>query len=251
MDELEHDEEEILDSYWRCSRQPLEILVFLLPFIVIYELCLLYVLRDEKGTLTNWAHEKIIGFFETFSNEMFGLSLPGIAVILVLLIWHLLLRNPWRFRWRTLGFMLLESIIWTVPLLVFSRVVHQFLPMAGMEDDVITQLTPVGKIAISIGAGLYEELVFRMLIIFMIHTILVDMLRLNSMLGTIIAVLVSAILFTFYHPLDGVDGTLAMGRVAFYMVAGLFFGVLFLVRGFGVVVAVHAFYDIVTMLSGD
>ena len=242
-------EHEELDSYWECSRRPFAILVFLLPFIVIYELCLLYVLSDSEGTVTNSAHEGIIRFFGVISIDMLGLSLPGVAVVLVLLIWHILLRASWRVRWSALGLMFVESVLWAVPLLVFSRTIHHFLPLVGDQDQIITQLGPIGRIGISIGAGLYEELVFRMLVIFVVHTILVDVLRLNRTAGTLIAIGVSAILFTIYHPLGGADGSWAMGRVVFYLVAGLFFGGLFVWRGFGIAVATHAFYDIVTMLA--
>ena len=39
----------------------------------------------------------------------------------------------------------------------------------------------------------------------------------------------------------------------FYVLSGLYFAALFIVRGFGIVVAVHALYDIValTMMSGN
>lgn len=245
------DDQDSWDTYWRCSKRPLEVLVFLLPFIVVYELCLLYVLRDERGTVTNSAHEGIIRFFGLIEIDMLGLSLPGVAVILVLLIWHMLLHRPWTWAWSSLGLMFIEAVLWTIPLLFFSRVIHEFLPMVMGQEEIITELGPVGRIAISIGAGLYEELLFRMVVIGVIHTILVDVMKFRSLHATVFAVVTSAILFTVYHPLGGVDGTLAMGRVVFYLVAGLFFGALFVVRGFGVVVAVHSFYDIVTMLAGD
>ncbi|MEC9234588.1 MAG: CPBP family glutamic-type intramembrane protease, partial [Planctomycetota bacterium] len=116
---------------------------------------------------------------------------------------------------------------------------------------VIADLGPMGKLAISIGAGLYEELVFRMLLIFLIHTLLVDAFRLPGIVGSVVAVVVSAILFTIYHPLEGVDGSLSLARLAFFMVAGLFFGAIFILRGFGIVVATHAFYDIFTFFASD
>ena len=238
------------ESYWVSAKKPLEVLLFLLPFLVFYELSLVFVLRrDGGGTITNWAHEALNRFLNFAVPDIVGLSFPAIAVVVVLLLWHLLTRAPWQFRFRTLGFMLLESIAWTIPLVIFSRVVHELVPLALVEDQVIMDLGPLGKLAISIGAGLYEELVFRMLLIFLIHTLLVDLLRLPSAPSTFLAVLCSAILFTLYHPLQGPDETLSAARVAFYMVAGLSFGGLFVFRGFGVVVAVHAFYDIIAFFS--
>ncbi|MAJ47791.1 MAG: hypothetical protein CBC35_11080 [Planctomycetes bacterium TMED75] len=240
------------DSYWVATKKPLEVLLFLLPFLVFYELSLVLVLRRDGGeTLTNWAHEALNRYLNFAIPDIIGLSFPAIAVVVVLLIWHVLTRASWSIRLSTLGFMLLEAVAWTIPLVVFSRVVHELVPLVVLQEDVVSQLGPMGKIAISIGAGLYEELVFRMLLIFLIHTLLVDVLRLPSAPSTFLAVVCSAILFTLYHPLQGPDESLSAARVAFYMVAGLSFGGLFVFRGFGVVVAVHSFYDIFTFFSSN
>jgi len=64
--------------------------------------------------------------------------------------------------------------------------------------------------------------------------------------GAAIGVAVSAALFTIYHPLRDAAGAISLQRAAFYLVAGLYFGAVYLLRGFGIVVAVHALYDIIT-----
>ena len=63
-----------------------------------------------------------------------------------------------------------------------------------------------------------------------------------------VALVLSSVAFAFYHPLRDASGTFSATRLAFYMLAGVYFGVIYLWRGFGIVVAVHAFYDILTVL---
>jgi membrane protease YdiL (CAAX protease family) len=109
----------------------------------------------------------------------------------------------------------------------------------------------MGLIAISIGAGLYEELLFRMLLFFLVHTLVVDLLRFSSLIGTVLAIVLSAVLFALYHPPVGPEATYTSARAFFYIAAGLFFGLVYAVRGFGIVVAVHAFYDLVTLFAPD
>ena len=251
----EADEESVApaDTYWSMSKRPLEILLFLTPFIVLYEISLVSLLREDRGTITNLAHELIIKFMGYFNqSNMLGLSLPALAVVLVLLIWHLLSRNPWTASMRVLLLMVVESVLLVIPLLVFARLVHQYLPLAGSEAEIIRGLGPSELIAMSIGAGLYEELVFRMLVVFVLHTLVVDVLRFPNRVGLTVAVIVSAVLFTLYHPpMEAADGSRSLGRMTFYFTAGLWFGLLYVVRGFGIVVAVHAFYDMAILLDGD
>lgn len=239
------------DSYWNASRRPLEILVFLAPFIALYEIGLVHLLREDRGTITNLAHEWMVRFMGVFYDDLLGLTLPAVVVVTVLLLWQILSRNPWRVSPRVLGLMLIEALLLVLPLLMLSRLVQQHLPLLGGEERLLADLGPLARIAMSIGAGLYEEFVFRMLVVFVIHTVVVDVLRFPGAWGTAIAVLCSALLFTIYHPVWGEDGTASVRRIAFYLLAGLWFGVLYVLRGFGIVVAVHAFYDMVILLDGD
>ena len=64
---------------------------------------------------------------------------------------------------------------------------------------------------------------------------------------------ISAVLFALYHPLKTGAGVLEIRRAAFFLLAGVYFGVLYVVRGFGIAVATHALYDIavVVLLTDD
>jgi hypothetical protein len=248
------------DNYWIAAKRPLPILVFLLPLIIAYELGLVVLLRSEQGVLTNQAHEQLLRFFDMFglsaATAAGALHLGGVAIIVVLLAWHLLNRDPWKFEGHTIAFMALESIVLTIPLLVLAQIIAR---TASQPIDVtawtgapasgqLAALSPWARITVSVGAGLYEELIFRMLLIALIHTLLVDMGKASHGLGVAIAVVVSAAAFTAYHPLAEPDGSVSWQRLIFFFLAGLYFGGVYAARGFGIVVAVHAFYDTVTSL---
>ncbi len=239
-------------AYADASRQPLSILVFLLPLVVAYEIGLSLLLRSSEGVLTNKAHETLLRFFEEFGIAASGgLYLGGAAIVVVLLIWHLLTRDPWRIDPATPGLMAVESLLLSLPLIVLGVVVAGRLDGAVATGGVgaaapagsdLASLGILSGLAISIGAGLYEELLFRMLLIAVLHTLLVDVGKTGSALGAGIAVVVSAAAFTWYHPVAGLAGGLL------YFLAGLYFGGVYVVRGFGIVVGAHACYDILIVL---
>lgn len=245
-------------SYWVISKRPLQILAFLLPLIVAYELGLALVLRSDDGVLSTVAHIRLLEFFESFGiDASSGLLLGGVAIVVVLFIWHLLTRDPWEIDARALGLMAIESVIFTLPLVVFGQlIVREAISAAaadsvagplllGVADRQIAELDLWSRLAISIGAGLYEELLFRMILLAVIHTLLVDVGKASHGLGATIAVIVSAAAFTWYHPLEDASGEPAWTRMMFYFVAGLYFGAVYVTRGFGIVVAVHVLYDVV------
>ena len=63
--------------------------------------------------------------------------------------------------------------------------------------------------------------------------------------ATWVSVVLAALAFAAYHPLRGATGAIEWPVFASLFVAGLYFGGLYVVRGFGIAVAAHASYDIV------
>lgn len=246
-----------VQHYLDASRRPLQILVFLLPLVIAYEIGLVLLLQSEHGVLTNKAHETLLKFFAAFGvAPSSGFYLGGVAVVVVLFVWHLLARDSWRIEWPTIGVMTCESLLLALPLIALGQLIIRvlaFAPGVGSSEASLAGLNLWSRISISIGAGLYEELMFRMLLIAVIHTILVDMGKASERIGATVAVVVAAVAFTAYHPLRMADGSISMQKLAFFFLAGLYFGALYVARGFGIVVAVHAFYDILTvsLLTGS
>jgi hypothetical protein len=215
---------------------------------VAYELGLALLLRSDEGfVITNKAHESLLNFFSAFGISPAGsLYVGGVVIIVVLLVWHLLVHDRWTFDLRTAGLMALESLGLTLPLLVLARIISQELAPAATPMP-LAELNLFSKMAISVGAGLYEELMFRMLLIAVVHTLLVDVGKMSNGLGASIAVLVSAVAFTAYHPLRDASGAMSGANLVFYFAAGLYFGTVYILRGFGIVVAVHTLYDVIVV----
>lgn len=241
--------------YLVTSRQPLQILAFLLPLIIAYEVGLAFLLRSQEGVLTNKAHETLLQFFDVFGIPATGgLYLGGAAIVVVLLVWQVLSRDPWRIDAPVIGYMAAEALALTIPLIVLGLVLGDRPETAmtwGSEAPApdLATLDIWSRLAISIGAGLYEELLFRMMLIAVVHTLLVDVGKMSSPLGALIAIFISAVAFMWYHPLaeaPGVPG-ISLQKALFYFLAGLYFGGVFYVRGFGIVVGVHVFYDVIVV----
>ena len=103
-------------SYWELSRKPLQILLFLAPLIVVFELALL--MYGDPDLFSNEAREKLMRFFDVFGiSRSVGLHLGGFGIVVVLLAWHALAREPWRASFGTMGVMAFESVALAAPLI--------------------------------------------------------------------------------------------------------------------------------------
>lgn len=234
-------------SYAQRSREPLHILAFLLPMLILYELGSILYLSDPGVGLVRIVEAQgiLAGFFRIFGVA--GLHLPAVVLVVVLLLQHILSRHRWALRPRVLPLMALESAALALPLLLVALLLTT-APLAEAGDDLDT-LSWQARGTIALGAGLYEELLFRMVLIEAIHLIAADLLRLRETTSRILAVVLSALAFAAYHDLALPGGGLDTRRALFMLVAGLYFGLLYLARGFGIAVGVHAAYDLVVLLG--
>lgn len=267
------------ESYGDLSKRPLHILLFLLPLVLLYEIGAAVFLAGEGVIESIRAYRLLAEFFHRLGVS--GLYLPGVAMVVVLLVWHLLRRDRWRARGGVLLGMLAESLFWTPPLLVLGQMVRRIpnipdtarpigaaaefaissvgelaAPILGPAlasasaagGDAFAALTLPARATLAVGAGLYEELLFRFVAISMFHFIAVDVGGLKHRTGNVVAVTLAALAFALYHDIAAPAGGVDLILAGFYFVAGLYFGLIFVLRGFGIVVAVHVIYDMVVLL---
>lgn len=214
-------------------------LYFLLPLLVIYEVGALTLLSDTQLTAT-----RLLGqFFALFGVT--GVHLPAIAVVGALLGMHLVRKkDPWLPELKLYPVMWGESLVLALPLFVLMTVLLRDQPLLlAAENGAINWGLWRHDMVIAIGAGVYEELLFRLVAIAAIHAVTKDLMNLPEEVCVIAAVGISSLGFALVHFL-GVHNPFTMTKMLFYTVAGVYFAAIYLTRGFGIVVAVHALYDV-------
>jgi len=247
-------------SYIESTSRPLYALLFLLPWIVIYELGTLWVNTEQVGQILT--RKCVIAFiWLTKLAQWMQLQprlvwlFPGFVVVVILLCWHIATGRSWRVRFKWLGGMAVESVLFAVPLMFINAAIGSSTragAFAAVFDNPTVQAY-LDYIVTGIGAGIYEELVFRLILVGLLLVILEDLIKLKTHLAVIIAVTISAVLFAAHHYFGFVNGHLAifqhepftMSGFLFRTAAGVYFAILFHYRGFGITAGAHAAYDII------
>ncbi|MCA9298253.1 MAG: CPBP family intramembrane metalloprotease [Phycisphaerales bacterium] len=219
--------------------QPLTMLVMVLPFLLAYEVgSVLFLSHSDVGLI---AENLLIELFAKFG--VVGRHLPALTLVLALGFWHLFSRQPHRVHGRAMAIMSVESVMWALPLFVISYLI----PSAPAAGGAFEGHSLGARLTIAIGAGLYEELVYRMIGILLLHLILADVCRMKDHLARLIAVAVTALIFALSHNLRTEADLLDPALFTFYLIAGGYFGILYLSRGYAIVAMAHVWYDVIVL----
>lgn len=143
---------------------------------------------------------------------------------------------------RFLPLVWLESALYAVLVVPVTRLVVGLGLAAGGGG-------PATDAVMSIGAGLYEELLFRLVGVAGGFALLVNVAGVDRIWAAVTALVGSALLFSAYHHTGPGGEPWEAGRFAFRFVAGVLLGVLFLLRGFAVTCWTHALYDLMVVLQ--
>ena len=227
----------LLGEYWAASQSPLTSLLFILPLLAMHEVGVRW-----YGSLPGRVVEYRITAFTLLTRFLHscgatGRYLPAMAVVAILLSWHIARGDRWRLHIPLLPLMLLESLALAVPLLAVHLLFSPSTPsfMAIGEWKLMASLY--------LGAGVYEELIFRLAAFAILSFLLMDLGGVPAKIATPLIVLLSAATFSAYHML----GMSHFPWQAFVFIAlrGVYYGIIFLERGFGITVGVHTVYDLI------
>lgn len=226
------------DTYWSLSRTPLTSLMFTLPLVLAYEGGVLWLGHGSpRNGADVWLRQllDLLGFGSYF-------LLPALMV-LGLLAWHHIEHDRWRFSPAVLAGMIVECLLWAGVLVGLARLQHQFWPL-GIVDG----LTGIFARFIGYcGAGLYEEVLFRLILLPVVIWVLARA-GFSATPACLWSVILTSLLFSAAHYIGPLGDAFELYSFAFRTLAGIFFATLFVVRGFGIAAGAHAAYDMLVGL---
>jgi hypothetical protein len=226
-------------GYFSSTRHPWPCLWFLVPLLVAYEGGVLWLGGTRPESLRNGADAWL-----RWGLEAFGLAQLYWAPVLLaaaFLLWSWLRRfdQPYDLVGVCIG-MTIESVIFALGLWGLSR------GLAGLDFKVGCALTgqpAVERIITFVGAGIYEEVLFRLVLYSALGWVL-RQAALAPFAAWFLAAVGSALLFSGAHHIgpygEAFDGSVFWFRT----MAGVYFAALFQLRGFGIAVGAHACYDV-------
>jgi len=228
-----------MNDYLTRSRNLSKSFLFILPLLVFYEIGIVLYGSATKNTADIIVKKP----FEIFGNNATLAFNSLIIIISFFSIFYIEKKN--RLNCGIFIPMFLESAAYGF----FLGYVTLFFAHGYLPFD-ITNLYVQGfikGIIISLGAGIYEEILFRMLLLSILYFIIVKALRTNPIIGSLSSILICAFIFSIMHYIGPTGDSYSISSFSFRLVAGIVLSAIFVFRGLGIAVYTHAIYDILVI----
>ena len=229
-------------SYLLKSKTSFYSFLFTLPLFFIYEINILFLSWDDILVVRNGADFLMRNILESFDiYGLYGLGLVFFLGLLVTYIFFIKEDQQQEVNVNFLFIMLAESMLWS---LVLYFLLFKFM---------VLLMNPVGKtilqqVTLAIGAGIYEEFLFRVLLIAGLSGILGFVFMWDKTFKNIIAVVLSGGIFSAFHFMGEYGDFFSMELFLIRFFAGLILGVLYMYRGFGITAYTHSIYDLIVLI---
>jgi hypothetical protein len=245
-------------SYFDVSRAPRYSVIFALPLLLAYE-ALAAALAGPRSSsqIRNGADVLLKEAFIAAAGR--NGPLIFIAAVVGIGIWFVardMKRTGQGVRPLVLGGMLAESIALAA---IFGIVIGTLtvkllgslhvMALTGFMESPITRLSWSTRLMLSLGAGLYEELLFRVLLVSALAAGARVVFGLSTRGAGVFAAVVGALIFSAFHYIGPYGDPFRLTSFTFRAISGLAFSALYLLRGFGITAWTHSLYDAFLLLG--
>ncbi len=245
------------DGYFAVSRKPRYSLLFALPLLLAYQALAVSLQRPSAERHVRNGADVMLNELATLVAGAYGpmLLMTAIIGLSVIFVWRDIHRSGSGVRAGVFAGMLVEAAALAAVFgIVIGIVTSQLLGslhllMIPAQATAIDRMSLPTKLMLSLGAGLYEELLFRVLLVSALATGARVVLGLGRRGAGFFAAFVGALLFSAAHYVGPLGEPFQIQSFAFRAVSGLAFSGIYLLRGFGITAWTHALYDAYLLLG--
>ena len=182
-----------MNSYWQSTRSPLYSFLFAIPLFLFYEVGIFLTTTNDMFVLRNGADALMRQILSSLGVS--GLYWMGGLFFIGFIVAFILQRKYWaetKIHGDYLLLMMGESLVWAILIYYF------------MSNVSLLLMNPTGSLLIqratlAIGAGIYEEFFFRVLLIAGISALLGFIFQWSEKMKNWMAMVIAAGIFSSFH----------------------------------------------------
>ncbi|MCB9701746.1 MAG: CPBP family intramembrane metalloprotease [Myxococcales bacterium] len=233
-----------LSQHFGGRQDPFTSAILVFPLFVTYQLGIL----SQGGRGQNGVDFVTRSLIELCERDLgnYLLTLGGLCLAYLAIL--VILRRRGTFSPRAFLPMLVEASFYAATMgTLILFVIQRFLDIVP-RLAIASALAPLDVVVIAAGAGLHEELIFRLLGMGGIGWLLAGITgRRRAWLA---ALVISSLVFSLAHHVGPAAEAFTFDAFVYRTLAGVFFAIVYQLRGFAVAAWTHALYDVYVLSLG-
>lgn len=233
-----------LKNYFNSTNTLLYSYLISLPLLLLYEILIFIAQPDSEQVVRISVDVWIKTLFSYFGQDVLSITLIFVALLGIFVLYKER-RKLSSLKAGYFATMLMEASAYAFLLaLIISTTVNSLLQIAAPET--VQSLSTLQQLALSLGAGLYEELFFRVILVSLLLLIMKYLVQ-TKWLRFALAMVIAALLFSAVHYIGELGDTFTLGSFLFRFLFGLALNAIYIFRGFGMAAWTHAIYDVMVV----
>ncbi len=225
--------------YFDYTKSIITSILFIFPFFFIYEFIAFFKFSNQSYQIRNTADIIIRDFIGLFTDNVMFLYSVAIAIIFsVIFISKFSEIKKYKFNLKYIISMYLEGLFWGTILIIF---LNGFKYFNSFYDGIIVN-DYLLSFYFCVGAGIWEELLFRLICINSI-LLLLKYFRFSILLSIILSFTISSVFFSLFHYIGTIADTFTIYSFIYRFVGGFYLSILYYSRGIGISMMTHFVYD--------
>jgi len=214
-------------------------LILTLPALALYEIGIFLLFKDSYYELRNTGEVLLRQVFSSMGlDDIYVISAILLAIFLFIMIRGYRIEKAPGIQANYLFYMLCESLIWGALLYAIM------LGYARLPLQILSFTEKMSNINLAVGAGIFEELIFRMVLISALMVVLKQGLGFGRRWVEPLGIVMAAVVFAGFHLfMEPFVFLIFMQRV----IGGIYLGYIFQYRGYGISVYTHIMFNLLIL----
>ncbi|MEX0686328.1 MAG: CPBP family glutamic-type intramembrane protease [Balneolales bacterium] len=215
-----------------------------MPLLLVYEVLILITQPDPSMAVRLSTDIWIKSIFSLTGQNTIFITLI-VAIVMGFIVFYRERHRSFYIKPVYFLWMILESLLYAFMLAMlisgFVTWLFAFVSDSGHLSTSFQQFT------LSLGSGLYEELVFRVMLVGGLLW-LFKQLRIQGTTRHTYAVIIGALLFSAVHYIGPLGDVFSITSFTFRFLFGIALNLVFIYRGFGIAAWTHSLYNLMLLL---
>lgn len=228
----------ISQNYSNYSKDLLSSILFIFPLLILYEILSFLIFYDKNYEIRNSADIFLRSYFYNVgasSQFLYILFLTMLVFVYMFINKHKY--NDYKFNSFYNIIMIIEGFIYGLILLIILNGYNYFLKSSFYIYDEFFL-----NFYFSLGAGIWEEIFFRLILFNIIFVVFSKLINENS--SYIVSIIISSVLFSLFHYVGQLADVITLETFIIRFVGGVILCLIYIKRGLGISCMTHYSYDV-------